>query len=74
MRSLLGSPILCSGSCQNGRRDSDRDHLAGSAQVAAVYLVGVVTGKASMPAYLWVVTGIFAAGAMWRFRADTKRV
>jgi ABC-2 type transport system permease protein len=32
--------------------------VLGAASVAVVYIVGVVTNKASMPAYLWVVTGL----------------
>jgi len=32
--------------------------VLGGTAVAAVYLVGLLTGKATMPAYLWVVTGL----------------
>ena len=32
--------------------------VLGAGSVAAVYIVGDVTNKASMPAYLWVVTGL----------------
>lgn len=32
--------------------------VLGAASVAVVYIVGVVTNKASMPTYLWVVTGV----------------
>jgi ABC-2 type transport system permease protein len=35
--------------------------VLGATAMAAVYVVGLITGKPSMPAYLWVVTGL----AVW---------
>src|SRR5271165_5023584 len=32
--------------------------VLGACSVAAVYIVGAITNKASMPAYLWIVTGL----------------
>ncbi len=32
--------------------------VLGACSVAAVYIVGAITNKASMPTYLWIVTGI----------------
>jgi hypothetical protein len=32
--------------------------LLAAGAVAAVYLIGLGTNKASMPVYLWVVTGL----------------